>query len=96
VKEGDSLQRTNIVELSNQRYVSLLQERIRVLEEKQNTQSVSEAGRNSPQNGIVTNQGSSEQRPLSPASLSDGVLDLDNSGAFELLEFGMTNSIYLT
>jgi transcriptional regulatory protein CAT8 len=85
------------VELSNQRYVSLLQERIRVLEEKQNTQSVSERGQSSPQNGIVavSNQGSTEQRPLSPASLSDGVLDLDNSGAFELLEFGMSSSIYL-
>ena len=95
MKEGGSLQRNiPIIDLSNQRYVNLLQERIRELEEK-HAQSVSEQ-RSSPQVGTISNQGSTEQRPLSPASLSDGVLDLDNSGAFELLEFGTSNRIGLT
>jgi hypothetical protein len=75
-------------------YVSLLEEKVRQLEEKQNARPVpadsldDHSGNISPIAQSGQDQIGSDQRPLSPASLNDGVLDLENSGAFELLEFG--------
>jgi hypothetical protein len=75
-------------------YVSLLEEKVRQLEEKQNAQPASadsledHSGNISPNALSGQDRIGSDQRPLSPASLNDGVLDLENSGAFELLEFG--------
>jgi hypothetical protein len=77
-------------------YVSLLEEKVRQLEEKQNARPASagsledHSGNISPIGRSGQDQIGSDQRPLSPASLNDGVLDLENSGAFELLEFGCT------
>ena len=72
-------------------YVSLLEEKVRQLE-KQNGRPASadslEDHSVSPNARSGPDQMGSDQRPLSPASLNDGVLDLENSGAFELLEFG--------
>jgi len=75
---------------SDRRYVSLLEEKIRVLEERQNSQGVRNNSRNQSSPQPEQEQLINEQRPLSPASLSDSVLDLENSGSFELLEFGRT------
>jgi hypothetical protein len=72
-----------------------LEEKVRHLEAKRGSQppndSIEDGGalnitQTAPSQDLVV----ADQRPLSPASLSDGVLDLENSGAFELLEFGET------
>jgi len=72
-------------------YVSLLEERIRLLEETQSTKTaiceqpatISHQTMNAPERATV------EQLPLSPSSLNDGLLDLENSDAFEHFEFGI-------
>jgi hypothetical protein len=91
--QGTQIQKVCLME----RYVSLLEERIRLLEETQSTKtaiaeqgdSISHRTINNPKPAIV------EQHPVSPTSLNDGVLDLENSEAFEHCELGTIESIII-
>jgi hypothetical protein len=72
-------------------YVTLLEEKIRLLEENQSTNAAIGEERASTSHQTLNPQEPATvvPLPLSPSSLNDGI-HLENSDAFGLFEFGIT------